>query len=191
MADFVISDNHFAHSNIILYCNRPFSSVEEMDSVMIDKWNSVVSPTDRVFHLGDFCFWKNMTSDSVRNLISTLNGEKHLILGNHDSRSKLEGLGFTTISNYHIINMTGFDTALLFHYPVYDEADLNRLQFEKKDSYLSRYRQLPKLRSWKYVIHGHIHNNSEVGYDNHFNASVECIDYTPIKVEEICMRLGN
>ena len=158
---------------------------------MIVNWNSVVSPVDTVYHLGDFCFWKGMTSDDIEWLINSLNGRKHLILGNHDSRSKLDGIGFDSISNYHIINMTCFDKALLFHYPVYEEADLNRLRFEKKDSYLSRYSQLPKTRPWQYVIHGHIHNNSETGYTNHFNASVEMIDYTPIKVEDICRRLKN
>ena len=36
---FVCSDSHFYHENIIKYCNRPYSSVDEMNADMIEKWN--------------------------------------------------------------------------------------------------------------------------------------------------------
>ena len=38
------ADHHFGHINVTKYCNRPFSSVEEMDNVLIQNWNSVVKP---------------------------------------------------------------------------------------------------------------------------------------------------
>ena len=48
------SDQHFAHFNIIRLCQRPFASLEEMDEVMLAKWNAKVKDSDRVFILGDF-----------------------------------------------------------------------------------------------------------------------------------------
>lgn len=48
------SDHHFGHANCIKYCNRPFSSIEEMDQALIDRWNEIVGPKDTVWHLGDF-----------------------------------------------------------------------------------------------------------------------------------------
>lgn len=52
---FFTSDTHFNHTNIIRFCERPFERVDEMNEKLIDNWNSVVSPEDFVFHLGDFC----------------------------------------------------------------------------------------------------------------------------------------
>ena len=58
----VISDTHFNHSNILTFSDkvgnpvRAFSSVEEMNEIMIDRWNSVVKPGDKVYHLGDVLF---------------------------------------------------------------------------------------------------------------------------------------
>lgn len=75
------SDNHFNHHNIIEYCNRPFKTAEEMNSVMIKNWNSVVPERGIVFILGDFCFGHNQT---WLWLLDALNGIKHLIVGNHD-----------------------------------------------------------------------------------------------------------
>ena len=50
------SDTHFDHKNIIKYCNRPFKDIDEMNAELERRWNAVVAPGDRVFHLGDFAF---------------------------------------------------------------------------------------------------------------------------------------
>ena len=51
---FFIADTHFGSDAVRRYENRPFATVEEMDRVMTERWNSVVSPDDEVWHLGDF-----------------------------------------------------------------------------------------------------------------------------------------
>ena len=50
------SDQHFGHFNIIRLCQRPFASLEEMDEIMLAKWNAKVKDSDRVFILGNLFF---------------------------------------------------------------------------------------------------------------------------------------
>lgn len=76
-----VSDNHFGHQNILLYepIARPFATLDEMHEVMIERWNSVVRPNDKVYHLGDFAFGRVNIAFASR-----LNGRKQLVMGNHD-----------------------------------------------------------------------------------------------------------
>lgn len=88
---FFTSDTHFFHKNIIDFCNRPFTSVEEMNETLINNWNNVVSPDDYIFHLGDFCFGGSSAWDYCLN---HLNGHKFLILGNHEMKNLKDGSMF-------------------------------------------------------------------------------------------------
>ncbi len=83
---FFTSDTHFGHKNVIQYDGRPFSSVEEMDNVLISNWNNTVGQNDVVFFLGDFSFEKE--SSLVELVMSQLNGKKYFIRGNHDHTEK-------------------------------------------------------------------------------------------------------
>lgn len=76
------ADTHFGHANIIRYCNRPFTSVGEMDGAIVAAWNAVVRPDDDVWHLGDFAFRNARDASSY---LRRLQGRIHLIWGNHDS----------------------------------------------------------------------------------------------------------
>lgn len=81
---FFTSDTHFGHENIIHFCNRPFSSLNEMDETLIMNWNNTVPEDGLVFHLGDFA-WGNIKAwEEYR---SKLNGEIILIRGNHDFKN--------------------------------------------------------------------------------------------------------
>ena len=82
MNTFFTSDTHFGHANIIKYCKRPFSSVEDMDNALIHNWNAIVRPEDTVYHLGDFAVGGGPAAPYLRRL----NGTIHFCLGNHDKR---------------------------------------------------------------------------------------------------------
>lgn len=75
---FFTADTHFNHPAILKHCHRPFSSVEEMNESLIENWNKKVGKHDRIYILGDLCFSKHLE------IIPRLNGQKHLIIGNHD-----------------------------------------------------------------------------------------------------------
>ena len=79
------SDHHFGHKRIIELCNRPYENIKEHDEDLIARWNSVVSPSDQVYHLGDFTLGG---SKDAAKIFERLNGNIHII-GNyfhHDSR---------------------------------------------------------------------------------------------------------
>src|SRR5260370_311636 len=87
MRTFFTADSHFGHENIIKHCARPFASVEEMDDCLIANWNSVVRKDDRVIHLGDFAYKGD--PERLTKIFSALNGQKFLVIGNHDGRDTL------------------------------------------------------------------------------------------------------
>lgn len=148
---FVIADTHFGHANIIAYCNRPFRSVEEMNSRIIKEWNDCVSNNDTVFMLGDFAFGKNLVAE----LVPKLNGKKILIKGNHDTYSNdfYRQCGFKEVSEYPIL----FGFYLMSHEP---------LQLSETTPYFNFY--------------GHVHNDAKY-IDNATSkcVSVERIGYRP------------
>src|ERR1035437_4215616 len=74
------SDLHLWHSNIIRFCNRPFSSVEAMNEMLIKNWNDVVKEDDVVYCLGDI----SLAVRPVEAMTCRLMGKKYLVPGNHD-----------------------------------------------------------------------------------------------------------
>lgn len=78
-----VSDTHGWHESILKFCRetRDGDTAEEMTEIMIQNWNKSVKPNDRVYHCGDFSFGGKA---KVENFASRLNGNIHLILGNHD-----------------------------------------------------------------------------------------------------------
>ena len=158
-AQYVISDTHFGHANIIKYCDRPFSSVQEMDRVLIDNWNSVVRPEDTVWHLGDFGLGD---FGYLADVCSELNGHIILIQGNHDrAPAKMLDLGIDEV--YQVWKGTLLEKRVYFsHRPNYD------------------------LKGPVLHLYGHVHNNplGRKTPPRSYNVSVENIDYRPIPLSE-------
>ena len=112
---FYISDLHFDHSNCLSLDNRPFLNIEELNSKLISNWNNVVGPGDEVFILGDFC-WKK--EDRWAEILPRLNGQKTLILGNHDiTPSAKTRRYFADVKEYKVVDDNG-RKVVLCHYPI-------------------------------------------------------------------------
>lgn len=166
METFVISDTHFNHKNVILYSNRPFKGTEDMNCKIIENWNKVVSNDDLVIFLGDFCLGNK---EDIKLFASKLNGRKIIILGNHDRSAK------------HYLD-AGFQEAKKLL--IYSKGTNNC----KYDIIFSHHPYL-SIPSGSVNIHGHIHDkeldSKTFDLTKYFNASVENINYTPIKLKEI------
>lgn len=125
------SDTHFGHKKIPIFCpnTRPQGvTPEEMDEIMIARWNEVVPSRAEVYHLGDFTFWHSKSK--VHEILARLNGRIHLTLGNHDdiiidNRAEFTGhndqkdwIGrFASIRDYHEIRFNK-QKINLFHFPM-------------------------------------------------------------------------
>jgi calcineurin-like phosphoesterase family protein len=170
----VISDTHFGHENILKFTDRDgnllrgarFANVQEMNECMLDNWNSVVKPGDRVYHLGDVMM---MPKDEFAKLWPKFNGSKRLIVGNHDDIPWLASGGFfKKVQMWRMMPEFGL---LLTHVPIH-ESGLRRGAPDDESA--------PMLRN----VHGHIHHNTSPT-SHHVNVSVEAINYTPVNIEDL------
>lgn len=82
------SDLHFFHDREFIYKPRGFDSEEEMREFYIEQWRETIKDDDDVYNLGDFCLGAD--KDKIRNLVLSLPGRIHLIIGNHDTDAKIE-----------------------------------------------------------------------------------------------------
>jgi len=87
-----------------------------MNTELIRRWNSVVSPGDLVYILGDM-FW--CKSSEAIPVLKQLNGQKILIRGNHDRCSDGEfKRQFVKITDYLEIEEDDGARIVLSHYPI-------------------------------------------------------------------------
>jgi len=177
---FVISDTHFGHTNSWEKFKRedgsplrPFTSTEEMDETMIERWNAKVKPGDTVYHLGDV-----VINQKSLHLVSRLNGRKILIRGNHDifKDKQYRDVGFEQLHGVRVF----VDKFILSHIPLHPECVTER---------------------FKVNVHGHLHANElmreVVGQfctyeepDPHYLCvSVEHTNYEPLHFDEVQARI--
>lgn len=169
----VISDTHFNHANILNFEDKvgkkvrdQFSSVEEMNEIMIQNWNSVVKPGDKVYHLGDVVFGYDKEDWLAKNM-NRMKGSKRLIFGNHDEPTHFVGKGhFQKTSLWRVFKDFNI---LLTHVPV-DVSVVYEGRGGSKEPMLN--------------VHGHIHQNSSPTKFHHC-VCVEHINYTPVNIEDL------
>lgn len=175
MAKFYISDLHLGHKNAIDFDNRPFKDLQEMQDTIIKNWNGAVGRTDDVYILGDM-FWKN---EGAGEILEALNGNKFLILGNHDRVNAEMKKHFVWIKDYAEIKDNGRHVVLL-HYPIshWRGADYGTIHLyghihDGRDNRpFEEYRYLMRQRGYPYECYN-------VG------AMLSYMNYTPRTLDEI------
>jgi len=178
---FLTSDTHFGHENILTFTRkdgtllRPgFKDIKDHDLELIKRWNYVVGPNDKVYHLGDVgfkSFWY------LKNIFDQLNGTKVLIKGNHDNfRLEQYAQIFKDVRGTHVL-----DKIVMSHVPIHPYS----------------------LDRWIGNVHGHLHENVITEEKTHIstmtgdsiqrsipdkrylNVCVEHTNYTPVPFEEV------
>jgi len=88
------ADLHHSHDRIISICGRPCSQLMHEEWLVKDVINNYVKKKDVVYYIGDISFARKPDADRF---VDRLNGEKFLILGNHD-KSLEKSTRFTQIT---------------------------------------------------------------------------------------------
>lgn len=174
---FFVADTHFNHEAIIRICDRrdprrldadgnplPFESSEAMDRYMIDMWNSIVSPHDRVYHLGDFAHKAN--PKYARHIFEKLNGQKHLCIGNHD-KDCVKNLPWGSPPEHIKTVVVDGINVVMCHYAM---------------------RTWPTLWGKSVHLFGHSHGKMP-GNDRSLDVGVDCWDFMPVDLETILARM--
>lgn len=163
---FLTSDSHFSHRGIVQFDGvhgtklRPWTTIEEMDEALVENWNRVVKPGDKVYHLGDV-----VINRGALPILDRLNGRKVLIKGNHDQFRAAEYLQYF----YDLRGTHKLGDYVLSHIPLHQDS-------------LYRYT--------KGCVHGHLHDGRVLLPDGSIDkryicVSVEHTNYTPVPLEEI------
>ncbi len=170
MADlFFSSDQHFFHTRIIGYANRPFHTMDEMNECMVERHNEVVRPQDHWYQLGDVTMLRDNQGRGL-GILRRMKGHKRLIMGNHDHYKMQHYLEhFEKVMAMNVIGGLRFT-----HIPVHPNC----------------------MGNVKANVHGHIHQNASpppvmwidkktqaLHVQPYINISVEATDYRPVSLD--------
>lgn len=169
---FFTADTHFDHTNIIKYCDRPFDNVDEMNEIIIQRWNEVVRQEDAIYHLGDFCM------GSFDRYIDRLNGTIFIIRGDHDYNLPFGGFKTYKDKPKGIIEDSHIETIspkrLLDEYG--NQRTITLCHWPMRSWHKSHY------ASWH--LYGHHHGKLEP-YGLSFDVGVDTHDFYPYSLDEI------
>jgi len=178
--DFVTADTHFSHTRISELASRPFTTVDEMNTELIRRWNETVGPTDVVLHLGDVAL--GPIEESIR-LTAQLHGRRYLVPGNHDrvspatqSRKAIErfaplyeAAGWTILPEVIEGTRRGY-RLLASHYPYKGDS-------QESDRHTTH---RPRWDDGIPLLHGHTHARDHGPNGHQFHVGVDAHDYAPI-----------
>ncbi len=157
---FFTADTHFGHTKLIKPDKRPLATADEMDKFLITNWNSIISKTDIVYHCGDFS-WKG--PKLIKSILHQLNGQIHLIKGNHDRINREITKMFTSVSQLKVIKVNGQEIQLS-HFPLKTWVHKNR-------------------GAWN--IHGHCHGKLMDQERNSVDVGVNQWNWYPVTFETL------
>ena len=206
---YIIADTHFGHKNIIKYepirttiINKEIVNNDDLlllsEEKIIENWNSVIKPEDHILHLGDFVLGG---TTKIEEYTKKLNGHIHLILGNHDNGNNAvyKKNNINVINNIFynktVINVNNeYSSALITkiknkiimfsHIPILKDERHGARFFKANEELYDLFKKL----KCDLNIHGHIHSISFDKNSKCINASLEVINFTPVKIKEILCR---
>lgn len=149
------SDLHLFHSNIIKYCNRPYSNCFSMNKDIIDTINKNIHQDDLLINLGDIGF------NSVKYItdeLSKINCNQIFVSGNHDRKSLINALieKYIVFEKQTILDVYFND----IHYKVHLAHNPDDIQYNNEENSI--------------FLYGHLHdkevknkrfNQMNVGWD--------------------------
>lgn len=175
------ADNHFGHTNIIKFCDRPFESIDDMDKVLINNWNEVISKDDTVYHLGDFTLGDYT---QAINYWDQLNGNiKFLSNPWHHDKRWLEGLDRET--SYNCFELDRVVTESFELLPPMVVLEIENMGASKYPLAITLCHY--PLAAWDrkhygaWHLHGHTHKHNNSG-DFILNVGVDCMNYYPVSL---------
>jgi calcineurin-like phosphoesterase family protein len=171
---FLTSDEHYGHFNkngngIIKYCNRPFSSIEEMNNDIIKKHNQVVGLRDTVIHCGDFTL---NGSQYAKDIIEQLNGRHLFITGSHDKK---------WMSNINSYNLKQIELVGYIHEFKYKEYYIVACHYNMRTWPRSHYNSL--------LAFGHSHGNL-LPLKNQLDVGVDSWEFYPVSIEHFIEKIN-
>lgn len=183
---FVISDTHFGHTNSWQLFKRPdgsplrpFTSTEEMDEAMIERWNAKVQPHDVVYHLGDV-----VINRKYLHLVKRLNGKKRLVRGNHDifKDQDYRDVGFDSLYGVRVFT----DKFILSHIPLHPDCITHRFKVNVHGHLHAN----EVMRTRTNMVHGTMTGLVTEPDPRYLCVSVEHTNYEPLSFDEVDERIA-
>jgi calcineurin-like phosphoesterase family protein len=165
------ADQHFFHSNIVKYTHRDFQNFDEMNSVIIERYNNVVTDDDIVYHIGDISMLSNLNASSLESIVSRLKGRKILVLGNHDTLRPFTyvRMGFESIHTSLVIEYKDVDS---------DGFPIKKILLVHDPAFVKNY------KNFDFALCGHVHISFK-HLSNVINVGVDVWKFTPVSIVDI------
>ena len=175
MQTFFTSDTHFDDEVAISYFSRPFQSVDEMNAVMLERWNQVVTDEDLVYHLGDF------TTEGLSHFTKwakRLNGTIRILPGNMDRHWLKDFIGSEKVQV----------VPPLLTLEVSEIATVSQPQVIVLCHYSMQVWELFNHGSWH--LFGHTHGKLK-GIGRSFDVGVDCTDFVPLSLDQVAAKMAH